>query len=191
MARSARIATIPSRPVRGACVGDLNGDGKPDVAATAGIRARSRAARQRQRHARPKTDFGTEYYPKSIAIADLNGDGRPDLAIGTISTSRSRSCPESETARWTADRLRHRYRPHPRSRCRRERRRQARSGSGELRIELRLDPHEHGRRFMAWRRAAAAPRSIEVAIAPNPVVERPASRSPLPRQARFAFASLT
>src|SRR5262249_1241788 len=68
-------------------VGDLNGDGIPDLAVAnffsnsasvllnttpPGSTAPSFAARQ---------DFATGSFPESVAIGDLNGDGIPDLAV--------------------------------------------------------------------------------------------------------------
>ncbi len=75
---------------RSVAIGDLNGDGKPDLAianfgsasvsvllntTTPGATTPSYAA---------KTDFTTGDAPSSVAIGDLNGDGRPDLAIANL-----------------------------------------------------------------------------------------------------------
>ena len=70
-------------------IGDLNGDGKPDLVAanfnsstvsvllnTSTIGSISFAA---------KVDFGTGSGPTSVAISDLDGDGNPDLAVANYS----------------------------------------------------------------------------------------------------------
>ena len=75
-------------------IGDLDGDGKPDLAvvnessnsisvlrntATSGsIGLGSFAA---------KVDFTTGTNPRSVAIGDLDGDGKPDLAVGNFNLS--------------------------------------------------------------------------------------------------------
>ena len=71
-------------------VGDLNGDGKLDLAvanlasddvsvllntAAVGAAAPSFAA---------KVDFATGTSPESVAVGDLNGDGKPDLAVASF-----------------------------------------------------------------------------------------------------------
>ncbi len=63
-------------------VGDLNGDGRPDVAAactgsgTAAVLFGAPGG-----VLGPKTEYAVGSQPRAIAIGDLNGDGHPDLAV--------------------------------------------------------------------------------------------------------------
>jgi FG-GAP-like repeat/PASTA domain/FG-GAP repeat len=74
-------------------IGDLNGDGKPDLV-TANLEARtvSVLANRGQGTFRAKLDYGTGANPISVAVGDLNGDGKLDVAtanagenVGTVS----------------------------------------------------------------------------------------------------------
>jgi FG-GAP-like repeat/FG-GAP repeat/PASTA domain len=67
---------------RAFAIGDLNGDGKPDIAvATERANAISVLENSGDGTFRPKRDFATGPLPAAIAIDDLNQDGRPDLAV--------------------------------------------------------------------------------------------------------------
>ena len=74
-------------------VGDLNGDGKPDVAvANEGAESESVSVllNRGDGRLRPRRDYATGLEPNSVAIGDLNGDGKLDLATaneddGTVS----------------------------------------------------------------------------------------------------------
>jgi FG-GAP-like repeat/PASTA domain len=63
-------------------IGDLNGDGKPDLA-TSNVEANTVSVLLNRSDGsfRRKLDYATGTQPTSVAIGDLNGDGKPDLAI--------------------------------------------------------------------------------------------------------------
>src|SRR2546428_593683 len=63
-------------------VGDLNGDGKPDLAAASyGSDVVSVLFGNGDGTFGARTDFRTGSGPYSVAIGDLDGDGKPDLAV--------------------------------------------------------------------------------------------------------------
>ena len=69
-------------------IGDLNGDGKPDLAtvnydpSTVSVLIGSGDGTFGAH-----TDFPTGVRPTSVAMGDLNGDGKPDLAVANSSSS--------------------------------------------------------------------------------------------------------
>ena len=67
-------------------IGDLNGDGNPDLA-TANESANSVSVLLNRGDGtyEAKHDYETGGQPLSLAIGDLNGDGRADLATATDS----------------------------------------------------------------------------------------------------------
>ena len=72
-------------------VGDLSGDGRPDLAVANRLsNTVSVLLGDGQGNFGGKTEYGTGLYPSSVAIGDLNGDGRLDLAAtnsGAITVS--------------------------------------------------------------------------------------------------------
>nr|WP_284731537.1 FG-GAP-like repeat-containing protein [Planktothrix agardhii] len=74
-------------------IGDLNGDGKPDLAVgnvgkTVLIFLNTTATGATTPTFAPKVDFTTDYNPISVSIGDFNGDGKPDLATVNSSSAR-------------------------------------------------------------------------------------------------------
>jgi hypothetical protein len=71
-------------------VGDINGDGMPDLAvADVGSNRVSVLLNTTARGATtpsfsPRQDFGTGSAPDAVAVGDLNGDGMPDLAVANF-----------------------------------------------------------------------------------------------------------
>ena len=66
-------------------IGDLNGDGKPDLAtANNGEDSVSVLLNRGDGSFEAKRDYPTGDHPYSIAIGDLNGDGKPDLITANI-----------------------------------------------------------------------------------------------------------
>ena len=69
-------------------IGDLNGDGKPDLAvANRGSNTVSVLLGNGDGTFTAKVDYGTGGDPHSVAIGDLNGDGKPDLAVASSGSS--------------------------------------------------------------------------------------------------------
>jgi hypothetical protein len=66
-------------------IGDLNGDGKPDLAvANNGLGAASVFLGLGGGSFGARTDYSTGSGPQFVAVGELNGDGRPDLAVARV-----------------------------------------------------------------------------------------------------------
>jgi len=69
-------------------IGDLNGDGNPDLAVANGAaNTVSVLLGNGDGTFGTKTDFGTGGVPSSVAIGDLDGDGKLDLAVANGSST--------------------------------------------------------------------------------------------------------
>ena len=77
---------------RAVAVGDVNGDGKPDVAVanaganTVSVLVNTTAPGATSTSFAPKQDFATGTNPVSITLADLNSDGKLDIAVTNITS---------------------------------------------------------------------------------------------------------
>ncbi|MFM8834887.1 MAG: FG-GAP-like repeat-containing protein, partial [Cytophagales bacterium] len=72
-------------------IGDLDGDGKPDLAVANEI-SRTLSVFHNTGSSgtvsfAAKVDFTTGADPRSVAIGDLDGDGKPDLAVANLSSN--------------------------------------------------------------------------------------------------------
>src|SRR5436309_2815474 len=73
---------------RSVAIGDLNGDGRPDLAAAnASSTTVSVLLGNGDGTVGVKADYGTGSYPNSVAIGDLDGDGKPDLATANVGSN--------------------------------------------------------------------------------------------------------
>jgi hypothetical protein len=72
-------------------IGDLDGDGKPDLAvanySSVNVSVFRNISTSGTVSFAPKIDFATGSEPYSVAIGDLDGDGKPDLAVANSGSS--------------------------------------------------------------------------------------------------------
>jgi FG-GAP-like repeat/PASTA domain/FG-GAP repeat len=77
----AKLDYSTGRVPESVAIGDLNGDGKPDLA-TANVQSDTVSVLRNRGDGgfQAKLDYATGISPYAVAIGDLNGDGKPDLA---------------------------------------------------------------------------------------------------------------
>ncbi|MEG5170681.1 DUF4347 domain-containing protein [Microcoleus sp. B3-D7] len=84
------VTPLPQYGARSVSIGDINGDGKPDLAvailnsnysSTASILLNTTTTGATTTSFAHKVDFPTASYFLSVSIGDINGDGKPDLAV--------------------------------------------------------------------------------------------------------------
>ncbi|MCB0728947.1 MAG: VCBS repeat-containing protein, partial [Ignavibacteriae bacterium] len=72
-------------------IGDINGDGKPDLVVANRVSWTVSVIRNTSTSGNisflPKVDFGTGQSPYSVSIGDLDNDGKPDLAVANSASN--------------------------------------------------------------------------------------------------------
>ncbi|TAG97791.1 MAG: VCBS repeat-containing protein [Sphingobacteriales bacterium] len=88
---AAKVDFTTGTTPRSVAIGDLDGDGKPDLAVSnqnsnsvSVLRNTSTSGSISASSFAAKVDFATATQPVSVAIGDLDGDGKPDLAVSNL-----------------------------------------------------------------------------------------------------------
>jgi hypothetical protein len=91
---AARVDFATGFGPRSVAIGDLDGDGQPDLAVANGgsntvsvLRNTSTSGGIGTGSFAAKQDFTTGFSPISVAIGDLDGDGKPDLAVANLGSN--------------------------------------------------------------------------------------------------------
>ena len=104
-----RLTSLPERNPNNVAIGDIDGDGKPDLVVTNSgsntvsvYRNISSSGSITAGSFETPVDFATGSYPQGVALGDIDGDGKPDLVVtnynsNTVSVYRNTSTSGSIT----------------------------------------------------------------------------------------------